>query len=47
VPVNKRRSASADFCAGFHHRYHQGKVEAVAFESFEDIENRFETDWTA
>jgi len=46
VPVNKRRPASADFCAGFHHRHCKGKVETVAFESFDGIENRFETDWT-
>ncbi|MCX7176121.1 MAG: DUF6516 family protein [Proteobacteria bacterium] len=36
-----------DNAHGFHHRHYKGKVEAVAFRSFEDIEARFEADWTA
>ncbi|GHT98498.1 hypothetical protein FACS1894154_03890 [Betaproteobacteria bacterium] len=30
-----------------HHRHYFGKVEPVLFISFEDIEARFEQDWTA
>jgi hypothetical protein len=29
-----------------HHRHYMGKVEAVDFVSFEDIEAKFERDWT-
>lgn len=32
---------------GYHHRHYFGMVEAVAFESFEQIEARFEADWLA
>lgn len=32
---------------GYHHRHYFGTVEAVAFESFAQIEARFETDWLA
>ncbi len=34
-----------DNAHGFHHRHFMGKVEAVDFLSFEDIEERFESDW--
>jgi len=30
-----------------HHRHFFGKVTSVDFVSFEDVENLFETDWTA
>lgn len=36
-----------DNAHGFHHRHYKGKVEAVEFQSFENIEDRFEADWTA
>ncbi len=29
-----------------HHRHHMGTVEPVDFTTFEDIEARFERDWT-
>ncbi len=32
---------------GYHHRHYFGVVETVNFESFEEIEARFETDWLA
>jgi hypothetical protein len=32
---------------GYHHRHYFGKVSAVAFVSFEEVENQFETDWLA
>ncbi len=32
---------------GYHHRHYFGTVEAVTFQSFEEIEARFETDWLA
>jgi hypothetical protein len=35
-----------DNAHGVHHRHYQGKVETVEFKSFEDIEGRFEADWT-
>jgi hypothetical protein len=31
---------------GYHHRHYFGKVEKVDFISYEDIEERFERDWT-
>lgn len=30
---------------GYHHRHYFGKVEPIEFNSFEDIEERFERDW--
>ena len=32
---------------GYHHRHYFGAVAAVKFTSFEDIEDQFQTDWTA
>ena len=40
------RVVGYDNAHGHHHRHYMGKVEAVDFESFEDIEARFERDWT-
>lgn len=36
-----------DNAHGYHHRHYYGKVEAVAFTSFEDIEMLFEQEWLA
>lgn len=36
-----------DNAHGYHHRHCLGRVEPVAFISFEDIEARFEQDWLA
>ena len=36
-----------DNAHGGHHRHYKGKVEIVEFESFENIEERFEAEWTA
>ncbi|MDP2804939.1 MAG: DUF6516 family protein [Gallionellaceae bacterium] len=30
-----------------HHRHYMGVVEAIEFVSFEDIEDRFQSDWIA
>ncbi len=32
---------------GYHHRHYFGVVAPVNFTSFEDIEDQFQTDWTA
>lgn len=32
---------------GYHHRHYFGTVAAVKFQSFEEIEARFEADWLA
>jgi Family of unknown function (DUF6516) len=32
---------------GYHHRHYFGKVSAVAFVSFDDVESQFEADWIA
>ena len=32
---------------GYHHRHYFGVVEPIDFVSFEDVEERFEQDWTA
>lgn len=39
------RVVGYDNAHGIHHRHIMGKVEDVAFTSFEDIEARFEQDW--
>jgi len=36
-----------DNAHGVHHRHFKGKVDAVEFQSYEDIEERFEAEWTA
>jgi len=36
-----------DNAHGVHHRHYKGKVETIEFRSFENIEERFEADWTA
>lgn len=41
------RVVGYDNAHGFHHRHYLGKVEEVEFESFENIEARFENDWFA
>lgn len=40
------RVVGYDNAHGQHHRHYMGIVEPVDFESFEDIEARFEQDWT-
>lgn len=35
-----------DSAHGHHHRHHKGKVTAVRFENFEQIETRFQKEWT-
>ncbi|MDP1659816.1 MAG: DUF6516 family protein [Methylotenera sp.] len=34
-----------DNAHGYHHRHYYGKVEAVSFTSYEDIEMLFEKEW--
>src|ERR1039458_6491249 len=34
-----------DSAHGHHHRHYRGKVTAVAFESFDQIEARFQREW--
>lgn len=41
------RVVGYDNAHGYHHRHYFGTVEAVVFESFEQIEGLFETDWLA
>ena len=41
------RVVGYDNAHGFHHRHFKGRVEAIEFTSFEDIEARFEADWLA
>lgn len=36
-----------DNAHGFHHRHFKGNVDAIDFSGFEDIEARFESEWTA
>jgi hypothetical protein len=40
------RMVGYDNAHGVHHRHYKGKVETVEFQSFEEIEERFEADWT-
>lgn len=40
------RVVGYDNAHGVHHRHYKGKVETVEFHSFENIEERFEADWT-
>ena len=41
------RVVGYDNAHGFHHRHYFGAVEAIDFISNEDVEERFELDWTA
>ncbi|MFZ0107502.1 MAG: DUF6516 family protein [Thiobacillus sp.] len=41
------RVVGYDNAHGYHHRHHMGTVEPVDFVSFDDIEARFEQDWSA
>jgi hypothetical protein len=35
-----------DSAHGYHHRHYRGKVTTIRFESFEQIEVRFQREWT-
>lgn len=39
------RVVGYDNAHGYHHRHYMGKVEAVDFNSFEEIEELFQADW--
>jgi hypothetical protein len=41
------RVVGYDNAHGFHHRHYMGKIEQVEFRSFEEIEEKFESDWAA
>ena len=41
------RVVGYDNAHGFHHRHYFGGVEPIDFTSYEDVEERFELDWTA
>jgi len=41
------RVVGYDNTHGHHHRHYFGAIDPVDFVSFEDIEDRFERDWTA
>lgn len=41
------RVVGYDNAHDFHHRHFMGEVEPVEFESFADIEERFQSDWIA
>ena len=42
--VDNRRVLGYDNAHGSHHRHHQGIVESMEFESYEEIEKRFEAE---
>ena len=41
------RVVGYDNAHGFYHRHYFGSVEPIDFTSYEDVEERFEQDWTA
>jgi hypothetical protein len=41
------REVGYDNQHGYHHRHYFGKISAVVFVSFEEIESQFEADWLA
>lgn len=41
------RVVGYDNAHGFHHRHFMGAIEPVEFNSFENIEERFQADWIA
>ena len=41
------RAVGYDNAHGLHHRHHLGKTDTIIFTSLEDIEERFQRDWTA
>ncbi len=36
-----------DSAHGWHHRHYRGKVTAVQFDSFEEVEARFQEEWVS
>jgi hypothetical protein len=32
---------------GYHHRHFMGTIESIEFQSFEDVENRFDREWSS
>lgn len=41
------RVVGYDNAHGYHHRHYLGEITAVAFVSFEDVEEKFQADWLA
>jgi hypothetical protein len=41
------RAVGYDNAHGQHHRHYMGTTEIIIFTSFDDIEERFQRDWTA
>jgi len=35
-----------DSAHGYHHRHYRGKMTAVAFKNYEEIESRFQSEWS-
>jgi len=44
-PRDNGRVLGYDSAHGWHHRHYKGEVTAVQFESFEDIEAKFQEEW--
>ncbi len=45
-PGDNGRVLGYDSAHGQHHRHYKGKATAVSFDSFEQIEARFQEEWT-
>lgn len=41
------RVVGYDNAHGYHHRHYFGEITAMAFVSFEDVEEKFQADWLA
>ena len=44
-PGDNGRVLGYDSAHGSHHRHYKGKIAAVKFESFEQLEGRFQKEW--
>ena len=46
-PGDNGRVLGFDNRHGHHHRHFMGKTESIEFVSFEDLENRFDREWSS
>lgn len=46
-PDDNGRVIGFDNRHGYHHRHFMGKVDSIDFASFEELENRFDQEWSS
>ncbi len=45
--IDNGRVLGFDNCHGYHHRHYMGKEENIDFSSYEEVAERFESEWRA